>query len=368
MSTALTIGFPHESNPADRRSLLTPDLARALTDAGYAAVAQRGIGVRIGVSDADLAEAGASIGDADAAWAAPLVLRYRPGPPRDLDRLGPDQTLGAVFHAEGSTDMLNRLQASGITAYSFEFLRENGRFPLMAAGGRIAGIQAVLLGAQALQHPAGRGVLLSKLPGTEAARAVVIGSGNVGAAAAETAADLGAAVTVLARTAESARHYRASAPPDCTVEVNTPERLRSLLKTADMVVGAILESTWDTPVMITRSDVQLMRPGSVIVDATCGYGPGYLPTCGSVQEPGSAPVLVDGVLHVKQDALPMAAPRTASLAYAHAAAPYLVRLAGHVAGQRDPVIETCRIAAAGSLVHPVLQRHASLYAEVGTDG
>jgi alanine dehydrogenase len=362
MSTALTIGFPHETNPADRRSLLTPGLARALTEAGHTVAAQRGIGAHVAISDEDLAEAGAGLVDAQTAWAAPLVLRYRSGPPSDLDRLGPGQAIGAVFHAEGSAAMLDHLRATGIEAYSFEFLHEDGRFPLMAAGGRIAGIQAVLQGAQALQHRAGRGVLLTALPGAEPARVVVIGSGNVGGAAAETAAGLGAAVTVLARTEESARRYRESAPEGCETAVNTPERLRGLLPAADMVIGAILESTWDTPAMITRSDLQLMRPGSVIVDATCGYGPGYLPTCGPVQEPGAPPLLVDGILHVKQDALPMAVPRTASLAYAEAAAPYLVRLAAHVAGETDPVIDTCRIAAAGTLTHPVLERHASLYA------
>lgn len=368
MSTSLTIGFPHETNPADRRSLLTPDLARALTQAGHTVLAQRGIGARIGLSDEDLAEAGADLVDGETAWAAPLVLRYRSGPPADLDRLRSDQAIGAVFHAEGDADMLERLTAAKVEAYSFEFLHEDGTFPLMAAGGRIAGIQAVLQGAQALQHPAGRGVLLAALPGAEPSRVLVIGSGNVGAAAAETAASLGAAVTVLTHTETSARRYRTRAPFSSTIAVNTSERLRSLLPEADMVVGAILESTWDTPAMITRADLQLMRPGAVIVDATCGYGPGYLPTCGPVQEPGAAPLLVDGVLHVKQDALPMAVPRTASLAYAHAAAPYLVRLADHLAGRPDPVADSCRIAAGGELTHPVLQRHASLYATGSSNG
>ncbi|WP_352231501.1 hypothetical protein [Actinomadura sp. NBRC 104425] len=57
---------------------------------------------------------------------------------------------------------------------------------------RIAGIQAVLAGAHALQSPAGRGVLLAAVDGADKANVVVIGSGNVGAVAAHTAAVLGA--------------------------------------------------------------------------------------------------------------------------------------------------------------------------------
>jgi alanine dehydrogenase len=68
-----------------------------------------------------------------------------------------------------------------------------------------------------------------------------------------------------------------------------PRVIVACLATADLVTGAILVSTYDTPAMITAADLALMRAGAVIVDATCGYGPGYLPTAGPVQSPGSPP-------------------------------------------------------------------------------
>ena len=42
---SLTIGFPRESG-AERRTILTPALARQLTDAGFTVIAERGIGSR----------------------------------------------------------------------------------------------------------------------------------------------------------------------------------------------------------------------------------------------------------------------------------------------------------------------------------
>ncbi|WP_329431073.1 hypothetical protein OG339_48790 (plasmid) [Streptosporangium sp. NBC_01495] len=42
------------------------------------------------------------------------------------------------------------LQKSGVTAWSYEFFAEDGRFPLGRPGGQIAGIQAVFAGAHAL--------------------------------------------------------------------------------------------------------------------------------------------------------------------------------------------------------------------------
>jgi alanine dehydrogenase len=114
--------------------------------------------------------------------------------------------------------------------------------------------------------------------------------------------------------------------------------------------------------MITEADLAAMQPGAVIVDATCGYGPGYLPTAGPVQEPGTPPHVVNGVLHVKLDTLPSLVPRTASQAYTAAAAPYLLRLANHVLnGSDDPVVASACIARDGQLVHPVCQQHAAFY-------
>ncbi len=98
----------------------------------------------------------------------------------------------------------------------------------------------------------------------------------------------------------------------------------------------------------------------MIVDVTCGYGEGYLPTAGLVQAPGDPPRVVGGVLHVKLDTLPALVPRTASQAYTANAAPYLVRLAQVVLrGVDDPVITSACIARDGALVHPVCQQHAA---------
>jgi alanine dehydrogenase len=356
-----TIGFPRESG-AERRTILTPALARQLTGAGFTVIAERGIGTGVFTGDAEYAAAGACLAGPEEAWAAPLVLRYKSLDPQDLRRLAAGQHIGALFHAEGDPELLTALAESGVTAWSYEFVAEHGRFPLGRPGGRIAGIQSVLAGAAALQAPGGRGVLLGLAGGAAPASVVVIGSGNVGSAAAETAATLGARVTVLTRCESSRASYCDRAPTGTRTLVNTREALLECLAGADLVIGAVLVSTWDTPAMITENDLTVMRPGAVIVDATCGYGPGYLPTAGPVQAPGAPPRTVAGILHVKLDMLPALVPVTATSAYAANAAPYLERLARTVLeGAQDPAIEAARIAAGGHLVHPVTVQHARIY-------
>ncbi|MGH8918518.1 MAG: NAD(P)-dependent oxidoreductase, partial [Actinomycetes bacterium] len=105
-----------------------------------------------------------------------------------------------------------------------------------------------------------------------------------------------------------------------------------------------------------------MKTGAVIVDATAGYGEGYLPTAGAVQQPGDAPRVAQGVLHVKLDALPALVPVTTTAAYTATIAPYLVRLARvALLGTTDPVIATAQIAHGGRLTHPVCLQHSVFY-------
>ena len=357
------IGFPRESMPGDRRTLLTPAVADSLREAGFGILAEPGIGAGVFCGDSSLTKHGVQFAEPARVWAAPLVLRYKSANPEDLRRLQPGQSIGALFHAEGDPALLSALADCGATVYSYEFVRECGRFPLAAPGGEIAGVQAILSGAQALQSlHGGRGILLARVTGGQQAQVVVIGCGNVGSAAARTAAALGADVTVLVHSKKSAGEYRKRAPNGVRVEINTLKTRRDLLARVDLVVGAILVSTFDTPPMITEADLCEMKTGAVIVDVTCGYGPGYLPTAGAVQQPGEAPRLRNNVLHVKLDILPSLVPVTATEAYASNAAPYLVRLARTaLVGISDPAIESARIACKGQLVHPVCRRHATFY-------
>lgn len=150
-STDLVIGFPRESTAGDRRTVLTPTVARVLAEAGFELLAEPGIGAGVFCDDAELAALGVRFAAPEVVWAAPLVLRYKSANPEELTRLRPGQSMGALFHAEGDPALLAALAASGVTAYSYEFLDEDGCFPLAKPGGEIAGIQAILYGAQALQ-------------------------------------------------------------------------------------------------------------------------------------------------------------------------------------------------------------------------
>lgn len=357
------VGFPKDAKADDPRIILTPALAARLREDGFEVLSEPGIGERVEVSDDYLRAAGVSLVESGEVWQCPLLLKYKAFQPAEIERLHRPQVVASVFHAEGNRDIITALSRSEARAYSYEFLQEDGRFPLMRAGGHIAGVQSVLLAARHLQtETGGRGVLLGGAPGAEPVRVLVIGTGNVGAAAARTAHALGAEVTLLAHADQGRRDFLARCDHPATVLVNDASTLRSELVRADVVIGAILISTYSTPAMITEADLRTMKPGSVIVDATCGYGEGYLPTAGPAQQPGTPPLVVGGVRHVKVDVLPSLVPVTATQSYSALAAPYLSRLAHAVAsGMTDPLWDTALIADGGKITHPVVLEHAAMY-------
>lgn len=77
VSTEPVIGFPRESTPGDRRTLLTAGVACVLREAGFDVLAEPGIGAGVFVEDAELVAQGVRFAESDEVWAAPLVLRYK---------------------------------------------------------------------------------------------------------------------------------------------------------------------------------------------------------------------------------------------------------------------------------------------------
>jgi alanine dehydrogenase len=114
--------------------------------------------------------------------------------------------------------------------------------------------------------------------------------------------------------------------------------------------------------MVTEGMVRSMKRGSVLVDVTCGYGMGYMPTFDSLTD-FDAPVYEKfGVLHCKIDRLPSAVPLSGVAAVSHAYLPYLIRMAKSElrTGPVDRTSQRGMIVRNFQLVHAELRRHARM--------
>ncbi|MFM8551790.1 MAG: alanine dehydrogenase, partial [Nitrospiraceae bacterium] len=97
------------------------------------------------------------------------------------------------------------------------------------------------------------------------------------------------------------------------------------LQKADLLIGAVLIPGAKAPRLVTRKDLKLMKPGSVIVDVAVDQG-GCVETTRPTSH--SDPVYrAEGVLHYCVPNMPGIVPRTSTLALTNATLPFIVRLA-----------------------------------------
>jgi hypothetical protein len=95
----------------------------------------------------------------------------------------------------------------------------------------------------------GRGVLLGGVPGVPPAKVVILGGGVVGINAAKMAAGMGAKVTVLDLSLERLRYLSDVMPANVTLIYSNRHNILEQIRTADLVVGAVLIRGHRVPVV-----------------------------------------------------------------------------------------------------------------------
>ena len=358
-----TMSIIKEKRQGEIRVILRPKEVETIRQNGFEIYVETGAGSSVGFRDEDYAQSGARIVDTTEAWRRScFIVKYKAPVKEEYRYLRPDMHLCALFHAEGDPELTSVLCKSGVTAYSYEFFRlEDGSFPIASAASEVAGKLAVLYGGYLLQHHlGGRGVLLPAVTGTKPCRVVIIGHGNLGGAAARLASQMGADVVVLGRTPERLRRFQMTVPNSVRCEISTAETVEREVRHADLVIGAILISTFDTEPIITAEMVQNMNPGSVIIDGTSGYGPGYIATFNRSTSLDTPYFIEHGVLHCKIDVLPASVPITTVEALSPLVMPYLLGLGQSIyEDYEDPVSSMGKITKHGRVVHPEVSRHMS---------
>jgi len=324
----MRIGIPRESKEGERRVGLDPKAVAVLAGDGHDLRVASGAGHGIGATDEAYRAAGARIVDAAEAWRAQLVVKVKEIQQDEWPGLEPDSTIFCFHHLAGEPGRARGVADRGVTAIAFEMVRDDaGGFPLLAPMSVIAGRLAIQVGAQLLTLPAGgNGTLLAGCPGAEPARVLVLGGGHAGSQAARLALAMGAAVTVLTRSAHTRDALAGLLGEAVVAGLATPEAIERHALAADLVVGAVFIPGAPTPKLLPRALVSRMKPGSVIVDVSIDAG-GVAET--SRPTTHANPTFVEeGVVHYCVANMPSAVARAGSAALSSAALPLVRTLAG----------------------------------------
>jgi alanine dehydrogenase len=171
----------------------------------------------------------------------------------------------------------------------------------------------------------GRGVLLGGVPGVKPAEVLVLGGGVVGTHAAKMACGMGAHVTIMDVSLHRLRELADFMPANCDVIYSNRQNILERLPTVDLLIGGVLLPGAKAPWLVTKKDLKLMQPGSVIVDVSVDQGGCIETTKPTTHE---NPIYeVEGVVHYGVANMPGAVPRTSTLALTNATLPYAIQLA-----------------------------------------
>jgi alanine dehydrogenase len=355
------VGIPSETKSDEYRVAMTPAGVRELTERGHDVLVQAGAGGASGFPDLHYAAQGATIvPDADAVFAgSEMIVKVKEPLGPEVARLRPGQILFTFLHLAPAPDLTRALCASGATAIAYETVEDaQGRLPLLAPMSEIAGRLATQAGAFMLEKPlGGRGVLLGGVPGVAAANVMIIGGGSVGRNAAAVAIGMGADVFIFDVSVDRLRELETVFGGRCSTVHSSTLAIEELLPRTDLVVGAVLVTGDRAPHVIRRSQLSLMRRGTVLVDVAIDQG-----GCFETSRPtthADPTFEIDGITHYCVTNMPGAVPVTATHALANATLPYVLALAGKgVIGaiEADPGLRPGVNVAAGVPTHPAVAR------------
>ncbi len=325
----MKIGVPKEIKTNEYRVSLVPGGAEALVRNGHEVFIEKGAGEGSGFGDDLYIQAGATILDtADQVWqTAEMILKVKEPIEPEWKRIREGQLLFTYFHFAASEPLTRALIDSGSVSIAYETVQlPNGELPLLTPMSEVAGRLSILEGAKYLERfYGGRGVLLGGVPGTPPARVVILGGGVVGTNAAKMAAGFGARVTILDLSLPRLRYLSDVMPANVELIHSNPYNIREALKTADLLIGGVLIAGKKAPSLVTREDLKLMQPGSVIVDVAVDQG-GCVETIHPTTHEN--PIYeVDGIIHYAVANMPGAVARTSTMALTNATLPYAITLA-----------------------------------------
>jgi alanine dehydrogenase len=337
----LIIGTVKEIKKLEDRVGLTPDNVREYIVHGHEVCVEAGAGECSGFADADYRDAGAKIiQTAEEVWeTCEMMVKVKEPLEKEYPLMRQGLTLYTYLHLAADRPLTEALLKNRVKSVAYETIRDReGGLPLLAPMSEVAGRLSIQEGAKSLEKPmGGMGILLSGVPGVSRAKVVILGGGVVGTNAAKVAAGFGADVTILDKNI-SRLTYLDDIFGACVKTIySTEASIERELKTADLVIGAVLIPGASAPKLIKKRHLALMKTGSVIVDVAVDQG-GCCETTKATYHDNPT-FVVDGVVHYCVANMPGAVARTSTMALTNATLSYGLKIAGdgiEAAAKKDP--------------------------------
>ncbi len=325
----MIIGVPKEIKNNENRVSVTPAGAKELIKHGHTVYVQHTAGSGSGFADDEYVKAGAKILPTieDVYGITEMIIKVKEPKAPEYKLIKEGQVVFTYFHFACDQALTEAMIASKSVCIAYETVQlPDKTLPLLIPMSEVAGRMSIQEGARFLEKPqGGKGLLMGGVPGVKPAKVLILGGGVVGRNAALMAAGLGADVTIADISLPTLRHLSDVMPKNVKTLYSSTHNIEQELKSADLIVGAVLIPGALAPHLVTRDMLKLMQPGSVMVDVAIDQG-----GCFETSHPTTHadPIyMVDGIVHYAVANIPGAVPYTSTLALTNATLPYAIMLA-----------------------------------------
>jgi H+-translocating NAD(P) transhydrogenase subunit alpha len=364
-----------ERRASETRVAATPETVKRLIGLGLTVVVEAGAGTGASIPDADFVAAGAEVAaDAAAALAdAGVVFGVQVPLPEEIAQIPRGALLVCTANAFATPDLMPVLANAGIDAVAMELLPRVTRaqsMDVLSSQANLAGYRAVIEASAAFHR--GFPMMMTAAGTVPPARVFVIGAGVAGLQAIATARRLGAIVSATDVRPAAKEEIKSLGAAFVGVEDEETasqtgayaremsesfrrkqaELMGSTVSKNDVIVCTALVMGRRAPVIVTRSMVDSMRPGSVIVDLASDAGGNCEAT-----RPGDAVTTTNGVTILGWYNWPGRIPVAASSLYARNLLTFLATFwdkdtSAPKLPPDDEIIRGVMLTRAGAVVHP----------------
>ncbi|GGG78006.1 alanine dehydrogenase [Edaphobacter dinghuensis] len=325
----MIVGVPKEVKDHESRVGVTPAGVKALVEAGHEVLVEHDAGALSAMPDDEYQSAGAEIvGSAHDVWRlAEMIVKVKEPVEKEYRHFREGLVLFTYLHLAPVPVLTEALLNSEVIGIAYETVRDRtGGLPLLTPMSEVAGRMSIQVGAAYLEKEhGGRGVLLGGVPGVAPGNVCIIGGGIVGTNAAKIALGMGAKVTLIDLNLNRLRELDDIFNGRVFTVASNSYNIERAVCEADLVIGGVLIPGAAAPKIVTRTMVERMKKGAVIVDVAIDQG-GCIATAHPTTHSDPS-YEVNGVVHYCVTNMPAAVPNTSTLALTNATFPYVLKLA-----------------------------------------
>ncbi len=289
----MKLGIVKETRPGERRVAASPNVVAKWIKAGWEVAVERGAGVDANFPDAQFETAGAAIVDRAVAWGADIVLKVRAPEDNEVDQLREGGCLVSFLYPGQNEALVANLAARKVTVLAMDQVPRISRAQKMDAlssMANISGYRAVVEAANRFgSFFTGQFTAAGKVP---PGKILIIGAGVAGLAALGAGKGMGAIVRAFDVRAAAEEQVKSLGGEFLTVTVNESgdgqggyakemskefidaeyALFRAQAKEVDVVITTALIPGKPAPKLWLKDMVELMKPGSVVVDLAAEQG------------------------------------------------------------------------------------------------